>query len=163
MVSKHVRIPCIKSQNKDMGQCGILATTLRLITRYWRHSSAEKLAASTTLVHGIRIPGGSSCFLLNIFQRHPDSPYDLFNRSHDHSPPKSQNNLIWRNKCIASSNKCLTSSNKKLLGAPGIATRSKDAIRLEAIAIRSPPTPSDSLCLKRLIQGIAHVKGWLDG
>ena len=32
-------------------------------------------------------------------------------------------------KCIASSNKCLTSSNKKLLGAPGIATRSKDATR----------------------------------
>ena len=31
------------------------------------------------------------------------------------------------NKCHASSNRCLTSSNKKLLGAPGIATRSKDA------------------------------------
>ena len=39
------------------------------------------------------------------------------------------------NKCIASSNKCLTSSNKKLLGAPGIATRSKcNATRVEAIA-----------------------------
>ena len=36
---------------------------------------------------------------------------------------------IWLD---ASSNKCLTSSNKKLLGAPGIATRSKDAIWLEA-------------------------------
>ena len=32
-----------------------------------------------------------------------------------------------RSKCIASSNKCLTSSNKKLLGAPGLTTRSKDA------------------------------------
>ena len=30
---------------------------------------------------------------------------------------------------IATGNKCLTSSNKKLLGAKGIATRSKDAIR----------------------------------
>ena len=30
-----------------------------------------------------------------------------------------------RNKCIASSNKYLTSSNKKLLGAPGLTTRSK--------------------------------------
>ena len=40
-----------------------------------------------------------------------------------------------RNKCIASSNKCLTSSNKKQvgartpLGAPGIATRNKNATR----------------------------------
>ena len=34
-----------------------------------------------------------------------------------------------RNKCIATSNKCLTSSNKKLLGAPGLTTRSKNATR----------------------------------
>ena len=53
--------------------------------------------------------------------------------------PKTNASPIWatrskdatRNKCHASSNKCLTSSNKKLLGArmllgaPGIATRSK--------------------------------------
>ena len=32
-----------------------------------------------------------------------------------------------RNKCLTSSNRCLTSNNKKLLGAPGIATRNKDA------------------------------------
>ena len=32
-----------------------------------------------------------------------------------------------RSKCHASSNRCLTSSNKKLLGAPGLTTRSKDA------------------------------------
>ena len=32
-------------------------------------------------------------------------------------------------KCIASSNKCLTTSNKKLLGAPGLTTRSMDATR----------------------------------
>ena len=34
------------------------------------------------------------------------------------------NKNATRNKCIATRNKCLTSSNKKLLGAPGIATRS---------------------------------------
>ena len=45
-----------------------------------------------------------------------------------------------RNKCIATSNKCLTSSNKKLLGAPGIATRSKDATRNKCnVAFGSQP------------------------
>ena len=31
--------------------------------------------------------------------------------------------------CIATSNKCITTRNKKLLGAPGLTTRSKDATR----------------------------------
>ena len=33
--------------------------------------------------------------------------------------------IATRNKCIATRNRCLTSSNKKLLGAPGLTTRSK--------------------------------------
>ena len=41
----------------------------------------------------------------------------------------SNDHSIWA-PGIASSNKCLTSSNKKLLGAKGIATRSKDATRV---------------------------------
>ena len=38
-------------------------------------------------------------------------------------------------KCIASSNKCLTSSNKKLLEAPGLTTRSKDATRSKCLMV----------------------------
>ena len=41
-----------------------------------------------------------------------------------HLATRSKN--ATRNKCCATSNKCLTSSNKKLLGAPGLTTRSKD-------------------------------------
>ena len=60
------------------------------------------------------------------------APYSLEDFTQPDSAAKKWATILFtatRNKCIATSNKCLTTRNKKLLGAPGIATRSKDATR----------------------------------
>ena len=84
----------------------------------------------------MRLWGAGRLFFCKTFQsigRYVRSGQGIATRSKDATfgaPGLTTRNkcIATSNKCHASSNKCLTSSNKKLLGAPGIATRNKDAI-----------------------------------
>ena len=59
--------------------------------------------------------------------------------------------IAIRNKCIDSSNKCLTSSNKKLVGAPGLTTRNKNAFQSLGTEDKQVPAGSSIDSLPELL------------